>query len=181
MMKKDNKEFQNEQILKNEFNRLVLENNKKIYFLFRRMVATHEEADDLTQDTFIKAYKNYHRFEGKSSFYTWIYRIAVNTGINYIRKNKLRKLIGLESVYDLGVSDESINSRGNRDVLRKAIAELPAKQQMVVTLRSFQEMAFKEVAAVLEISVNSAKVNFSHALNNLKNILEKMGVKYESL
>jgi len=145
------------------------------------MVSTHEEADDLTQETFIKVYKNFSRFKFQSSPYTWIYRIAVNTGINYLRRRKLKQYFGLDNFPELRSSDVTESSEERKTILRKAVAKLPAKQQMVVLLRSFQELSFKEVANITSSMENSVKVNFSHALRKLRMILQDMGVKYETL
>ena len=163
------------------FNELVLQNHQKIYSLFRRMVSTHEEADDLTQETFIKVYKNFSRFKFQSSPYTWIYRIAVNTGINYLRRRKMKQYFGLDNFPELKSSDVTEYSEERKTILRKAVAKLPAKQQMVVLLRSFQELSFKEVADITSSTENTVKVNFSHALRKLRMILQDMGVKYETL
>lgn len=163
------------------FNRLVLENQEKIYSLFRRMVASHDEADDLTQETFIKVYKNLSKFRRESAPFTWIYRIAVNTGINYLRRQKARQYIGLDYA-NLKSSDDVIhNSELTTRLLQKAIKKLSPKQQMVIILRSYQGLPFKDVANMMESTENAAKVNFSHALNNLKGVLENMGVSYESM
>ena len=113
--------------------------------------------------------------------FTWIYRIAVNTGINYLRKQKVKNYLGLENI-DLRADEEKKDlSLETKSILQKAIKKLPVKQQMVIILRSLQEMSYKDVAQIMNISVNSAKVNYSHALKNLKEKLEKMGVNYESL
>ena len=163
------------------FNELVLQNHQRIYGLFRRMVSNHEEADDLTQDTFIKVYKKLAAFKHQSSLSTWIYRIAVNTGLNHLRKMKSRQFIGLDNVANIKDPDNSNNSREQRVILNKAIAKLPSKQQMVVLLRSFQELPFKEIAAIMDSTENAAKVNFSHAIVRLKSILENMGFSYETV
>ena len=161
------------------FNRLVLENQEKIYSLFRRMVTSHDEADDLTQETFIKVYKNLSKFRRESAPFTWIYRIAVNTGINYLRRQKARQYIGLDSV-DLKSGDDVIyDSELTNSLLQKAIKKISPKQQMVIILRSYQGLSFKEVAYIMDSTENAAKVNFSHALKNLKSVLENMGVSYE--
>ncbi len=165
--------------LHTKFNKLVIDHHSRIYALFRKMVGNHEEADDLTQITFIKAYKNYSKFQGQSSFYTWLYRIAVNTGINHIRKIKLRSFIGLENLGNEQAHYDKPIDRESTKILQEAISNLPAKQYMIVLLRSFQELSFKEISAVMEISENSAKVNFSHAVKNLRDILTKMEVSYE--
>ena len=145
------------------------------------MVQTHEEADDLTQETFIKVYKNLKKFEGNSKMFTWIYRIAVNTGINHLRKEKMKNYLGLDKV-DLKADDEKSDmSHQTKQVLQLVIKKLPVKQQMVVILRSFQEMNYNDISKIMNISINSAKVNYSHGLKNLKEKLEHMGVNYESL
>lgn len=163
------------------FNRLVLENQEKIYSLFRRMVASHDDADDLTQETFIKVYKNLSKFRRESAPFTWIYRIAVNTGINYLRRQKARQYIGLDSI-DLKSGDDVIyDSELTNSLLQKAIKKISLKQQMVIILRSYQGLSFKEVAYIMDSTENAAKVNFSHALKNLKRVLENMGVSYESM
>jgi len=163
------------------FNELVLENHQKIYSLFRRMVQTHDEADDLTQETFIKVYKNFSKFKFQSSPYTWIYRIAVNTGINYLRGKKVKRFFSLERVKDIPLSDNPAVSDECNTVLRQAVAKLSPKQQMVVLLRSFQELPFKQIAIVTDSTENAVKVNFSHALKSLKRIIRTMGVNYETL
>jgi len=163
------------------FNELVLENHQKIYSLFRRMVKTHDEADDLTQETFIKVYKNLSKFKFQSSPYTWIYRIAVNTGINYLRGKKVKQFFGLEKVKNLPSSDNPEVSDERNAVLRQAVAKLSPKQQMVVLLRSFQELPFKQIAVIMNSTENAAKVNFSHALKSLREVLRNMGVNYETL
>ena len=163
------------------FNELVLENHQKIYSLFRRMVQTHDEADDLTQETFIKVYKNFSKFKFQSSPYTWIYRIAVNTGINYLRGKKVKQFFGLEKVKNLPSSDNPAVSDERNTVLRQAVAKLSPKQQMVVLLRSFQELPFKQIAIITGSTENTVKVNFSHALKSLKRIIRNMGVNYETL
>lgn len=164
-----------------QFNRIVLENHTKIYSLFRRMVASHDEADDLTQETFIKVYKNLSKFRGDSTAFTWIYRIAVNTGINYLRKQRARRMVGLNPTFSDREDNTRFDGKVSGALLRKAIGKLSPKQQLVVLLRSYQELPFKQIATVMDSTENAAKVNYAHALKNLKKILEKMGVSYEAL
>ncbi len=164
-----------------DFNQLVLANHQRIYGLFRRMVGSHEEANDLTQDTFIKVYRNLPKFRGNAAIETWIYRIAINTGLNYLRRQKVRQVLGLEVLDKKPAMEETSLSPTSREVLRQAIAKLPSRQQIVIILRSFQELPFKEIAAILNITENNAKVNYSHALKSLRRTLEKMGVDYASL
>jgi RNA polymerase sigma-70 factor (ECF subfamily) len=171
--------FENEYV--RTFNQLVLANQPRIYRLFRRMVDSHEEANDLTQDTFIKVYRNLSKFRGSSSIDTWIYRIAINTGLNYLRRQRARQILGLDLVERRVSDDEQPANPATSNILRRAIAKLPARQQMVVILRSYQELPFKEIAAILNMTENNAKVNYSHALKSLRRILNKMGVDYAAL
>ncbi len=163
------------------FNQLVHENHQRIYCLFRRMVGNHAEADDLTQETFIKVYQSLPQFRQESSIQTWIYRIAINKGLNHLRRLKIRQTFGLEYADNAVEQKESGSSEAVRNFLRSAIAKLPPRQQMIIILRSFQELSFKEIAAILDITENAAKVNYSHALKNLRQAFLKMGVNYETL
>lgn len=164
-----------------KFNQLVLANQQRIYALFRRMVGSHEEANDLTQDTFIKVYHNLDKFRGNSSIETWIYRIAINTGLNYLRRQRARQILGLEVLDKYRRNEDNPSGHTTSIILRQAIAKLPARQQLVIILRSFQELPFKEVAAIMNTTENNAKVNYSHALKSLRRILEKMGIDYAAL
>jgi RNA polymerase sigma factor (sigma-70 family) len=163
------------------FNRLVLENQEKIYTLFRRMVRTHDEADDLTQETFIKVYKNLSKFRYESTPFTWIYRIAVNTGLNYLRRQKARQYIGLDAVTLKSDTTEKKASELSSGFLRNALNKLSPRQRMVIILRSYQGLAFKDIGRLMDSTENAAKVNYSHALKNLRKTLEQMGISYDTL
>ncbi len=164
-----------------KFNRLVLENHQKIYGLFCKMTNSHAEANDLTQETFLKVHKNFDQFKGRSSIDTWIYRIAVNLGINFLKRRKAKQFIGLDLIKDLQADEPHTTATESKAIVQKAIAKLPAKQQMVVTLRTYQELPFKEIANLTDMTENSAKVNYAHALKNLKKSIEQMGVSYAEL
>jgi len=163
------------------FNRLVLENQERIFSLFRRMVSSHDEADDLTQETFIKVYKNLSKFRNDSSEYTWIYRIAINTGLNYLRRQKVRQTIGLDTVDLVADTTGKEYNELTNSALKKALRKLPSKQQMVIILRTYQGLAFKDIGRLMDTTENAAKVNFSHALKNLRKMFEEMGATYESV
>ena len=163
------------------FNQLVYENHQRIYNLFRRMVQTHAEADDLTQETFIRVYQNLGTFRGEAAPATWIYRIAVNAALNYLRKQKIRHTLSLELARSVQAADEPENVHHEQILLRRALTKLPARQQMIVVLRIYQELPFREIASILNSTENAAKVNFSHAVKSLRQILIKMGVSHDHL
>lgn len=163
------------------FNRLVLDNHQKVYNLVRKFVSTHEEADDLTQETFLKVYKNLPKFRFQSQPSTWIYRIAVNTAINHLRREKIHRFINLENAHGVYEDTSTVPSDESKNILRRAVSQLAPRQQIVVMLRSYQELSFREIAEIMECTENAAKVNFSHALKNLRDIMRKIGVSYETL
>ncbi|MCF7885724.1 MAG: RNA polymerase sigma factor [Candidatus Marinimicrobia bacterium] len=165
-----------------QFSEIVRNNSERIFGLFMKMTGNHDEADELTQRTFLKVYNNLESFRGDAALSTWIYRIAINIGKNYLRKKKARKFIGLDKIMDLARNDSNINNMNNMKYkLQKAIEKLSPKQNMVVLLRGYQGLPYKKIGAIMGISENSAKVNFSHALNNLEKYLSKMGVNYEDM
>jgi len=164
-----------------DFNQIVKDNHQKIFGLFMKMVGRHDQADELTQRTFVTVYKKLDTFRGESSLDTWIYRIAVNIGKNYLNKKRVKDFVGLDKIKELIYESSSNINEDSKNYLQQAIQKLPPKQTMVVLLRSFQGLPYKKIGAILDISENSAKVNFSHALKNLRKKLNQMGVDYEQL
>lgn len=154
------------------FEELVVRHQKSIYYFVLRILKNPLDAEDTVQKIFWLAYQNIKGFRADSTFKTWIYRIGINQCHNYFRQNKNREFI---SVDDLPVTDskadpeEDFSEREGMSHLQKAVERLPYKQRMVVTLRIYQELSFEEIGAALNIGTNSAKVNFHHALENLKN------------
>ena len=163
------------------FDLLVIKYQSRVASIIGRYIYDHQEVMDLTQETFVKAFRAIERFRGDSAFYTWLYRIAVNTGKNYLSKKRVKDFVGLEKIETLIGDNSSDVNEETKNYLQQAIQKLPPKQTMVVLLRSFQELPYKKIGAILNISENSAKVNFSHALKNLRKKLKKMGVEYEQL
>lgn len=165
--------MKDEEVLRQEFNKVILENYKMIYHLFLRMLKDHDEAKDLTQDTFFKAYKKYNSFRHESSVSTWLYRIAVNTGINYLKRRKYiaERTERDGTLVDVG-SDSGTSLEIDHAALAKAISKLSPRQQSVVILRVYQNLPFKQIASIMGGTENAAKVNFSHAIKNLRGILK---------
>ncbi|MCD6099682.1 MAG: sigma-70 family RNA polymerase sigma factor [Candidatus Marinimicrobia bacterium] len=168
--------MKDKEVLRQEFNRVILENYKMIYHLFFRMLKDHDEAKDLTQDTFFKAYKKYNSFRHESSVSTWLYRIAVNTGINYLKRKKYiaERTKGEATMVNAG-TDPDVSVEFDYSALTNAISKLSPRQQSVVILRVYQNLPFRQIANIVGGTENAAKVNFSHAIKNLRSILK--GVK----
>jgi RNA polymerase sigma-70 factor, ECF subfamily len=154
------------------FEELVARHQKSIYYFVLRVLKNPLDAEDTVQRIFLLAYQNIKGFRSDSTFKTWIYRIGINQCHNYFRQSKNREFI---SVDDIPVPDsnadpeEDFSDRERVLHLQKAVERLPYKQRMVVTLRIYQELTFEEIGTALNIRANSAKVNFHHALEKLKN------------
>lgn len=138
------------------------------YRFFFRMVRSPMDADDLCQETYIRVYKGLKKFQHDSEFSTWLYRISVNVVNSHFRKKRMMDVFLKEKDLTQVSSDDPQNNRGIDSTVWRAISRLPRKQKMVLILRVFQELPFKEVAGVLGISENSAKVNYHHAIHGLK-------------
>lgn len=154
------------------FNTLVLRYKEKVYWIVRRMVPDHDEADDITQNVFIKAYHSLRSFKGDSSFYTWIYRIAVNLSLNEIRRRKLRRTFTIdEEVHQVQSQDaqplELMVQRERTQQIIEAIELLPDKQKKVFLLRYYEELPYEEIAKILKTSVGGLKANYFHAVKKI--------------
>jgi RNA polymerase sigma-70 factor, ECF subfamily len=153
------------------FEELVLRYQKPIYYFVLRILKHPQEAEDTVQKIFLLAYQNIKGFRSESTFKTWLYRIGINQCNNFFRQNKNREFASIDElpVPDLTVNQEGeVSEKETLDALRKAVERLPYKQKMVVTLRIYQELSFEEIGAALTMRVNSAKVNFHHAMEKLK-------------
>jgi RNA polymerase sigma-70 factor (ECF subfamily) len=159
------------------FDLIVERHRRSVYQLCYRFVGNHEDASDLSQDIFVRAFRGIRNFRGQSSIATWLYRIGVNACLNRVSaKTTLGKLTepiddrqfvdaGAESAPDRILKDE----RAAR--VRAAIAQLPPKQRATLILRTYQELSHQEIAGILGSSVGAVKANFFHALANLKKLL----------
>ena len=165
------------------FDLLVERHQRHVYQLCYRFVGNHEDASDLAQDVFIRAYRGLSKFKGEASLGTWLYRIGVNVCLNKVGA-KTPKPEALDPM--LAASDERIAShaesateallRGERAVqVRAAIAKLPKKQRATLILRVYHELPHEEIAGILGSSVGAVKANFFHALNNLKKLMLEAG------
>ena len=158
---------------------LVVERHRRtVYQLCYRFVGNHEDASDLSQDVFLRAYRGLKSFRGGSSLGTWLYRIGVNVCLNRVTAKKpLTEDIDARPHVDtlLEAQDERVLREERAVRVRAAIAKLPPKQRATLVLRMYQELSHEEIANVLDSSVGAVKANFFHALGNLKKILGTEG------
>lgn len=157
------------------FKVLVDRYKQKLYWPIRQMVLNHEDADDILQDTFIKIYGNIKRFEGNSSLYTWMYRIAINQSLTFLnRKSKMMK-VSVEKYLDVQsdqlIDDNYFEGSAIDIILQKAIAQLPEKQRITFNMRYFDDLSYKEIAEITEQSEGGLKANYFHAVKKIKDYI----------
>jgi RNA polymerase sigma-70 factor (ECF subfamily) len=156
------------------FDVIVERHQRQVYQLCYRFAGNHEDASDLAQDVFIRAYRGLHSFKGQSAFSTWLYRIAVNVCLNRVGARS-QSWTTLEAFDQADTRQERADVRvlrGERAAeVRAAIARLPKKQRAALILRVYHDLPHDQIAAIVGSSVGAVKANFFHALANLKKIL----------
>jgi len=159
------------------FDRLILKYRERVYSIVYHMTSNREDAADLTQDAFIRAFQSIHRYSGQSSFFTWLYRIAVNATLSHLRKNKLRSFFSLDRIdTDEPVSREIVaaltdKSGADRDTfvhelqekLNDAMHKLSIKHRTVVSLFEIDGLSHEEIAEVMNCSVGTVRSRLHYA------------------
>jgi RNA polymerase sigma-70 factor (ECF subfamily) len=154
------------------FRQLIETYQKPVYQVIRRMVLIHEDADDLTQNTFIKAYKALDRFEGNSSLFTWLYRIATNESLSFLEKKKKRYFFSLDDHQEKleAYVDQSPSLTGEeiQVKLQKSLLKLPDKQRLVFHLKYEEELSYEEISQITGTSVGALKASYHHAVKKIE-------------
>lgn len=152
------------------FDGLVRKYQRPIYYLALRYVKNADDAKDVAQRAFVRAYQALGGFRGASSFKTWLYRIAVNSSLNHLRDHVRERPaeIADDALVAEAVGAARLDAGDDRRRLLAALEVLPPKQRLVVELRVFEDLSFKEVAEVAECSENAAKVSFHYAVKKLR-------------
>lgn len=154
------------------FSGLVERYQRDVYRLCYRYVNNHHDASDMAQEAFLKAFRALPRFRGDSSFSTWLYRIAVNTCLNFRQARRASHEELSDSLPDLSPPAADRIEEGERAALvRAAVAKLPEKQRATLILKLYHDLTHEEVARILGSSVGTVKANLFHALNNLRKSL----------
>lgn len=157
------------------FNILVRKYQEKIYYFVRRMVIDHDDADDVVQNIFIKVWNNLETFREDSKFYTWLYRIAVNESLSFLKSRQLRTYFSLTSPE--AMMKESLNSDSCFDGteiqrrLHEAILKLPKKQQLVFNMRYFENLSYEEMSNILGTSVGALKASYHFAAKKIEDFV----------
>lgn len=157
------------------FNMLVRAYQQKVYWLVRKMVIDHDDADDLTQEVFIKIHKAIDNFREDSQLYTWIYRIATNECLTFLNKKKRWFFLPLEDVSkELSAKIDSAPYLTGDDIqkkLQKALLTLPDKQRLVFNMKYYDDLPYEDISQITKTSVGALKASYHHAVKKIENYL----------
>ena len=157
------------------FAKLVSEYSEKLYWQIRKMVLSHEDANDILQDVFIKAWVNLENFRGDAKLTTWIYRIAINESITFLKKKRNQNLLSIDDedslLFNTLSSDEYFDGDEAQIQLQHAIQTLPEKQRLVFQMKYFEEMKYEDMSDILGTSIGALKASYHHAVKKIEKYL----------
>ena len=162
------------------FDVIAHENEKNVYFTCLSMVHHHEDAQDCTQQTMLKAYKAFHAFDKRASYKTWFYRIAVNVCIDFLRQKK--EHTSLETMMEHGKElvdttqnlYHSLEVKERKQMLHEALSRLPKEVRMMIVLREIQGLSYEEIGVILSLPLGTVKSRMNRARKKLADILERV-------
>lgn len=153
------------------FKELLKLYKERLYWHIRKMVLNHDDADDVLQNTCIKVYQNIENFKGESKIYSWMYRIATNEALTFLKSKAKRNNTSLEMEKERAINnlETDVYFEGNEIQLKlqKAIATLPEKQQLVFNMKYFDETTYEELSEILETSVGALKSSYHIAVKKI--------------
>ena len=158
------------------FPMIVDQYSQSLYWKIRSIVLTHEDADDVLQNTFLKAWKSLPTFQGKAKLSTWLYRIAINESLDFLRRQKTATLSSADadlSVANRLLADDYFDGDKSQAVLQEAIATLPDVQRTVFTLRYYDEMKYSDISEILGTSEGSLKASYHIAVQKITDYVKR--------
>ena len=150
--------------------------SKQIYWHIRNIVLSHDDANDLVQETFIKAWNSLDTFRGEAHISTWLYRIAINETLTFLKKRQIETVPIDSDEYDIAgtIESDAYFCGDSTDILfRKAIETLPEKQRLVFNLKYYDEMKYEEISELLNTSVGALKASYHIAVKKIETYLKK--------
>jgi RNA polymerase sigma-70 factor (ECF subfamily) len=166
----------NDELLqKKAFGKVVSYYSEKLYWQIRKMVLVHDDANDILQNTFIKAWTNIELFRGEARLSTWLYKIAINECITFLNRQKMNVQVSIDDTDALLInkleSDEYFDGDEAQLKLQQAILTLPEKQRIVFNLRYYDEMPYDEMSEIMGTSVGALKASYHHAVKKIEEFL----------
>lgn len=168
--------LQNPKTVHQGFSCIVRKYSEQLYWQIRRMVTDHDDANDILQNTFLKAWSGLDNFRGDARISTWLYRIAYNECLTFIGKKKAENSISIDA--DEGESDrlegeEYFNGDRAQELLQKAIGTLPPKQRIVFIMKYFEEKKYEEISEICGTTVGALKASYHHAVQKIEKYIEE--------
>lgn len=161
------------------FRLLMQTYQERLYWHIRGFVQTHEDTDEVLQNTFIKVYRGIHQFRNESRLFTWLYRIATNESLTFLKKTKRQNIdLSLDDEHtNIGntlSADTNIDSKYIQKILDKAIAQLPDKQRIVFNMRYYEALSYAEISNLLGTSEGALKASYHHAIKKIEQYIKSL-------
>ena len=158
------------------FECIVKEYSEQLYWQIRRIVLSHDDANDILQNTFIKAWMNIDYFRGEAKMSTWLYRIALNECLTFLNKQRASNQLSIDDTHIEMIekleTDPYFDGDETQKIFLKAVHALPEKQQMVFNLKYFKEMKYEEISEILGTSIGALKASYHHAVKKIEKFLK---------
>lgn len=167
--------MQNKQTLDKGVRALMDAYQSRLYWHIRRIVVDADLAQDTLQDTFIKAYQNFHQFKNDSQLYTWLYRIATNESLQQLNKlKKMKKTDEDPEYYMQNIIADNISNNADeiQILLQQAIQDLPEKQKLVFTMRYYDDLPYEEISKIVDMSIGTLKTNYHYAKQKIEEFIK---------
>ena len=159
------------------FAHVVEEFSERLYWQIRKMVYSHDDANDILQDVFIKAWLNIEKFRGDAKLSTWLYKIAINESITFINRSKAKLNLSIDDDDSFLINklegDEYFDGDNAQLLLQKAVATLPEKQRLVFQMKYFNEIKYDDMSDILGTSVGALKASYHHAVKKVEKFLKE--------
>lgn len=170
-------ELQNPTSRRSAFERVVRLYSEQLYWQIRRIVLTHDDANDILQNTFLKAWDNLDFFRGDAKLSTWLYRIALNESLNHVTKQANKSQLSLEQIESdvIGQLESDLYFDGDETELlfQKALTQLPEKQRMIFNLKYFDEMKYEQISDIMGTSIGALKASYHHAVKKIEDFFRQ--------
>lgn len=168
------KKLQNPQTKRRAFETIVNVYSRQLYWQIHHLLQNHDDTDDVLQNTFIKAWKGIDSFKGDSALFTWLYRIAYNESITFLKQRKQMTSIDDEDFVEQPsfVADEYFDGDETEQVLMQAVSTLPAKQRQVFCMKYFEDKKYEEISSIVGTSVGALKASYHIAVEKITNFVK---------
>lgn len=159
------------------FNLIVTKYQERIYWLIRKIVISHDDADDVVQNTFLKVWSGLDTFREDSLLFTWMYRIATNEALTFLKKRNKKQQVSIDDteqyLSQTLESDPYVDGDEIQIKLQKAIISLPEKQKLVFNMKYFEDLKYEEISEILGTSVGALKASFHHAVKKIEKYMDE--------